>query len=163
LLQGNIGPADLMNLSFFLHLKALESCQTSQVGGSSCPVMPKRNDVAFGKRARWVIAFAQSVGILNARSRPRGFVVSAFLSGGTCFGLNHANLQGFIADCGLSGRISSGKGIRNPQSEIRNGDRDLTPRHRYQDNVSPLPENQVAHDSCGQEDFFRALHPAARV
>jgi hypothetical protein len=25
LLQGNIGPADLMNLSFLLHLKALES------------------------------------------------------------------------------------------------------------------------------------------
>jgi hypothetical protein len=52
-----------------------------------------------------------------------------------------------IADCGLSGRISSGEGIRNPQSEIRNGDRDLTPRHRYQDNVSPLPENQVAHET----------------
>jgi hypothetical protein len=36
--------------------------------------MPQRNDVAFRKRAWWAIAFAQSVVILKARSRLRGFV-----------------------------------------------------------------------------------------
>jgi hypothetical protein len=37
LLQGNIGPADLMNLSFLLHLKALESCQTSKSAVQAAP------------------------------------------------------------------------------------------------------------------------------
>ena len=49
-----------------------------------------------------------------------------------------------IADCGLRIVWASIFREMNPQSAIRNGDRDLTPRHRYPDNVSPLPESQVA-------------------
>ena len=50
-----------------------------------------------------------------------------------------------IADCGLRIVWANIFRERNPQSAIRNGDRDLAPRHRCQDYVSLLPDSQVAH------------------
>ena len=61
----------------------------------------------------------ESSRVVGSRDRDIG-TGATFLSGGTCFGLNHTNLQGFIADCGLRIADCLGEYLPGKESAIRN-------------------------------------------